>query len=152
MAETEYSNKLKDPRWQKKRLEILQRDEFTCQKCGDMESTLHVHHKRYIPSNDPWEYPDFLLITLCENCHESEMLNIKEAIEGLIEGILDNFLAEDIQEISCGFHQLELQHSHEIVAGAISLALSSNEIQRELIKKFFKHLKADAKKKAGKGK
>ena len=30
-----YSEKLKDPRWQKKRLEILERDNFRCQYCGD---------------------------------------------------------------------------------------------------------------------
>lgn len=30
-----YSQKLRDPRWQKKRLEILERDSFTCQHCHD---------------------------------------------------------------------------------------------------------------------
>lgn len=40
---SEYLEKLKDPRWQKRRLEIFQRDEFTCQVCFDTESTLHVH-------------------------------------------------------------------------------------------------------------
>ncbi len=39
-----YSEKLKDPRWQKKRLEIFQRDEFHCQQCGDGENTLCVHY------------------------------------------------------------------------------------------------------------
>lgn len=42
-----YSDKLKDPRWQKKRLEILTRDEWTCQICFDTESTLVVHHQKY---------------------------------------------------------------------------------------------------------
>ena len=30
-----YSEQLKSPKWQKKRLEIMQRDKFTCQLCGD---------------------------------------------------------------------------------------------------------------------
>ena len=47
-AQTKYYEKFKDPRWQKKRLEVLQRDEFMCQICLDTSSTLHIHHRRYI--------------------------------------------------------------------------------------------------------
>jgi len=64
-----YSDLLKSPKWQKKRLEIMSRDKFTCKKCGDTESQLHVHHKEYIDGNDPWDYPDNLLITICYHCH-----------------------------------------------------------------------------------
>ena len=39
-----YSQKLRDPKWQKKRLEVLQRDEFCCQLCNDKETELHIHH------------------------------------------------------------------------------------------------------------
>jgi hypothetical protein len=63
---------LKDPRWQKKRLEILSRDEFTCQFCRDTESTLHVHHLAYVYGRNPWEYENYYLLTLCESCHEFE--------------------------------------------------------------------------------
>lgn len=65
-----YAEKLKDPRWQKKRLEILQRDEWTCRYCGDKETTLHVHHDFYIPGEEPWEADEYFLITLCSDCHE----------------------------------------------------------------------------------
>ena len=63
-----YSDKLKDPRWQKKRLEILARDNWTCQKCMDNETTLHVHHLKY--NGNPWESDEGDLITLCKHCHE----------------------------------------------------------------------------------
>lgn len=66
-----YSDLLKDPRWQKKRLEILQRDNFHCCQCGSSVKTLHVHHQYYTKGNMPWEYPDDTLITLCLDCHES---------------------------------------------------------------------------------
>lgn len=67
-----YAEKLKDPRWQKKRLKILKRDKFTCRDCKSTTKTLHVHHKIYSKiSIDPWEYEDFLLITLCEDCHKN---------------------------------------------------------------------------------
>lgn len=68
MAKT-YAEKLKDPRWQKKRLEIMNRDRFACRGCGDEESHLNVHHCYYLPGKMPWEYPDCDLITLCEDCH-----------------------------------------------------------------------------------
>ncbi len=67
-----YAEKLKDPRWQKKRLEIMERDEFTCQCCKSKDKTLHVHHKTYEFGNDPWDYEDFNFITLCMLCHTEE--------------------------------------------------------------------------------
>lgn len=75
-----YSEKLRDPRWQRKRLEIMQRDNFTCLACGDTEKTQNVHHKKYHGS--PWEAPSESLETLCEPCHEkrtklnAEFLNL----------------------------------------------------------------------------
>lgn len=62
-----YSQKLKDPRWQKKRLEILNRDEFTCQNCGDAKTELHVNHIEY--KGEPWQQSNEKLITLCKHCH-----------------------------------------------------------------------------------
>lgn len=75
-----YSEKLKDPRWQKKRLEIFQRDQFTCQECSDTKSTLHAHHIYYEPASEPWEYFNEALITLCASCHEIEHEAMKIAI------------------------------------------------------------------------
>lgn len=63
-----YSEKLRDPRWQKKRLEVMQRDDFTCLACSDKDSTLNVHHKQY--HGNPWDAPMGSLETLCERCHE----------------------------------------------------------------------------------
>jgi len=67
-----YSDKLKDPRWQKKRLEIFERDKFTCRYCRSKEKTLNVHHIKYSKGRDPWEYDNDMLETLCEDCHDME--------------------------------------------------------------------------------
>lgn len=64
-----YSEKLRHPKWQEKRLQILKRDEFCCQLCSDKETELHVHHFRYKKGNNPWEYHDDELVTYCKNCH-----------------------------------------------------------------------------------
>lgn len=65
-----YWEKLKDPRWQRKRLEILERDGFACVACGANDRTLHVHHGVYRKGLEPWEADDDTLWTLCEACHE----------------------------------------------------------------------------------
>src|SRR5574340_1716961 len=69
MVKSAYSNKLRNPLWQKKRLEILQRDNFTCRLCGEKETELHVHHDEYINGLQPWEYENYKLKTLCKHCH-----------------------------------------------------------------------------------
>jgi len=79
-----YSDKLKDPRWQKKRLEILSRDEFTCQHCGSKENTLHIHHTYYGKGLEPWEAEDRWLITLCEFCHYDESENFNHQCDDLM--------------------------------------------------------------------
>lgn len=66
----EFRDQYKHPNWQKKRLEILNRDKFTCQKCGDKETTLHVHHIKYYKNRKVWDYKNSDLITLCSDCHE----------------------------------------------------------------------------------
>lgn len=69
-APKSYREKIKDPRWQRKRLLIMDRDGWACQKCRDKTKCLNVHHKFYIPGLEPWEYKDEDLVTLCEDCHE----------------------------------------------------------------------------------
>lgn len=72
MDKKEFAAKFKDPRWQRVRLQVMERDQFMCRKCGDKDSTLNVHHCFYEWGNDPWDYPIPSLITLCEGCHEAE--------------------------------------------------------------------------------
>ncbi len=64
-----YYEKLKDPRWQKKRLAILERDGWACRSCNRKDETLHIHHVIYKAKCQPWEYEDDELLTLCEFCH-----------------------------------------------------------------------------------
>lgn len=63
-----YIELLRDPRWQKKRLQVMERDGFECTNCGDTKTTLNVHHLRY--TGKPWEAHLADLTTLCEVCHK----------------------------------------------------------------------------------
>ena len=67
-----YWEKLKDPRWQKMRLKVMETANFECVDCGDSESTLNVHHSYYKKSADPWDYEMESLQCLCEDCHKRQ--------------------------------------------------------------------------------
>lgn len=67
-----YSQKLLDPRWQRKRLEIMERDGFKCSNCEDDKEALRVHHTYYVSGRSPWNYPNWSLVTLCKTCHDEE--------------------------------------------------------------------------------
>jgi 5-methylcytosine-specific restriction endonuclease McrA len=71
VTKEEYSIHLQNPKWKEKRLKILRRDNFICQKCGS-DNELNVHHIHYIQGNLPWQVPDRFLITLCRICHIKE--------------------------------------------------------------------------------
>jgi predicted HNH restriction endonuclease len=65
-----YAEKLKDPRWQKKRLEVMEYANWRCQICGGKDKTLHCHHSYYTRGKEPWQYPKGAIICICEGCHE----------------------------------------------------------------------------------
>lgn len=65
-----YRDKLRDPRWQRVRLLIFERDGWQCVHCGAKDKELHVHHFAYV-GKDPWDTPKWLLRTLCRDCHDT---------------------------------------------------------------------------------
>jgi len=77
-----YKRKLANPLWQKKRLEILERDKWTCRLCTDNRIELHVHHEYYTNGLEPWEYKDECYVTLCSHCH-SYFEKFKKDFDGL---------------------------------------------------------------------
>jgi hypothetical protein len=91
MANKTYAEKLKDPRWQRRRLEVFQRDKFTCQWCFMDHKTLHVHHLDYIDGREPWDYPMEYLQTLCHECHEEVSLERPVVEKSIIKAFRLNF-------------------------------------------------------------
>jgi len=86
-----YREKLEDPRWQKKRLQILERDSWRCRLCGDGGAMLHVHHIVYKKGLYPWEHSENLLITLCKTCHGNEhyLLNVDSTFDETFKGVIE---------------------------------------------------------------
>ena len=80
MSKMTYGEQLRHPNWQRRRLEIMKRDEFVCQSCFASDAPLHVHHKHYTKGRMVWEYTDDELVTLCEECH-AQAHDEKEALK-----------------------------------------------------------------------
>jgi len=70
---SKWSAAFRDSRWQKLRLEVMDRDMWSCCACGKGENdgtVLNVHHTFYESGKAPWEYETSTLFTLCEACHK----------------------------------------------------------------------------------
>lgn len=103
-----YSEKLKDPRWQKMRFVILTRDNWACCKCGRTDLSLQVHHKRYKKFAEPWDYKPIDLETLCYRCHEKEHLPPPiEIVNRVIGKLVDRDEPEVITVINLQITELQ---------------------------------------------
>lgn len=94
-----YGEKLLDPRWQKRRLEIFERDEWVCRGCRRASRTLHVHHLWY--DGEPWEVPDNALLTLCAECHKTETTGRSDAEADFLAAIRQGgWLVKDLEAVT----------------------------------------------------
>jgi 5-methylcytosine-specific restriction endonuclease McrA len=82
-AKPTYAEKLADVRWKRKRDEMLRRSNYTCCECGaplvSGTMDLQVHHVVYISCLEPWDYPDELLLVVCD-WHHRERQAVEQAI------------------------------------------------------------------------
>lgn len=101
-----YFEKLKDPRWQKLRLQIMERAGFKCEICDDDKNTLNVHHGYYEKGLEPWEYDPETLHCLCEDCHESQQ-EIRKLIYKEIAKLKN---IDELLDVSKYFHLLKVQN------------------------------------------
>jgi len=135
-----YRDKLCDPRWQKLRLEVMNRDGWRCLHVGcaarqNPRVMLVVHHRRYVAGREPWDYPPEDLVTLCENCHEIIHQNDAQDIQtdfvenrfyrwreigSLVGHTPYGFLTQVGQRIVCGCFRLDYNPDapHIILPGA----------------------------------
>ena len=126
--ESNYSKKLRDPRWQKKRLEIMERDEFSCRMCGDNSSTLNVHHC-YYDNKEPWAYESSSLITLCEECHKSESAAKidKNALINIMSS--KGMMSHHFNEIVCAIDESKIYQFDDYYISALAWSIN-NEAAR----------------------
>lgn len=73
-----FKEQYEHPLWQRKRLEVMARDDFKCKECGNNKILLNVHHKWYSSDKMVWEYDNNCYVTLCKKCHTNFHLNNKK--------------------------------------------------------------------------
>jgi len=133
---TTYSEKLRDPRWQKRRLEILERDEWTCQMCSCTSDPLVVHHRYYKQGEEPWEAEDAALVTLCELCHDIEGSTRPDYENTLISTLREKFYAAEILDLAYAISLLKFPpgfiEAQEFIA-MLNWLFRHTEIQEELM-------------------
>ena len=89
MDKKEWTESFKRPEWQKRRLKILERDNWTCLLCGSKKKTLTVHHSYYDYKLKPWEYENYTLFTLCADCHEKEQKTVDASLSEIHDLLYD---------------------------------------------------------------
>jgi hypothetical protein len=132
-----YSEKLKDPRWQKKRLEVMQRDAFKCVWCCDGTKTLNVHHLSY--HGDPWDTPVDQLITVCEECHQQDHEHRSSVEKELIRVLkVNGFGIDDISALIWAFQNDRQDRNPWMVAHGVSHMIKKDDMFDMICRDFFK--------------
>ena len=116
MTKLTYSEQLRHPNWQRKRLEVMEAAAFSCEICGDTETTLNVHHRRYVKGRMAWEYENAELRCLCQPCHAHGHEH-----RDLLERLLMNGDGREMQAIGLlgGLFVTEMEISDELRGEAI---------------------------------
>lgn len=117
-----YKELLLDPRWQRKRLEVLEAAGWRCEYCMDGENTLHVHHNRYVKGRKPWEYERSELRALCADCHEEHHAH-KRRLDALVSHV-DPILLGEIVAVAYGFAAASAIPGRKQDAGISALVVS----------------------------
>lgn len=131
-----YKQKLLDPRWQRKRLEILQRDDFKCRFCNNHENTLHVHHLSY--QGNPWETPNEHLLTLCEDCHADETHNRKEYEIALLNALkVKGYSGCFVIDLAAAIYYMERFNKENVMASVIGWAFRDAEAMQALTNMYY---------------
>jgi hypothetical protein len=133
----QYLAKLRDPRWQKKRLEILSRDEWKCKICGDPTTTLHVHHRYYSDGKEPWEYAKAALATLCEPCHQNETECSPLAEKLLLTSLkLAGCFSWEIAKLGSAFGENAWHVEPDIMTSIFTWIMQNADVQKDLLRRF----------------
>lgn len=136
-----YQNKLRDPRWQKKRLEVFERDRWTCRACDGTDMTLHVHHLYYEKEKDPWDYPIEAFVTLCEECHEEETQLRPQSERVLLDALRRAaFSHAHLLDLAFGFRFFSQADHPLITAQILAWALQKQDVMEELKNRFREHI------------
>jgi hypothetical protein len=127
-----YKEQLKSPKWQKKRLDVLNLRGFKCENCANEEKQLHVHHRFYLKGRKAWEYDNDVLQVLCETCHENEH---KKPKENENQSEIIEFINSLNKENYTSFLEIieYLKHNHNEIEAICSITSYEHMIEEKYI-------------------
>lgn len=126
-----YAELLRDPRWQRMRLEVLNRDHWACRRCDDPFTTLHVHHTFYERGRMPWEYHPDSLLTLCKTCHEAVTLGVS-LFPALPEGVASH---EEMDLLKIGIELWTVAAREKDEAGLMHAVATMREARAKTVER-----------------
>lgn len=115
----------------KLRIEILQRDLFTCQDCGrtpDYLMLLHVHH--IIPRRDGGTNDPSNLITLCSGCHHQRPEDYNHKSERVARGIRAHNCKIFCKPCGC-YNEMEVKQAM-LFSGEVAIFLECSQGHQEV--------------------
>ena len=138
-----YADKLRDPRWQKVRLQVFERDDWTCQACGSNEAPLAVHHLYYVAEREPWDLPLTAFVTLCEVCHSYEYDERPKAEGAILRALREKgFRVDALRELALGLSRLSLVDFPNVVAAAFAWVLALPDVQQLIVNSYLEHVRS----------
>ncbi len=132
-SKEKYLKLLRSPKWRRKALQILKRDNYQCTVCGSGE-ILEVHHTFYYDNYpDPWKYPNESLITICHNCHSNYHLANKSIIKPAIKGVVKKLEIKVLDKNLQKYFRVEcLSHTKKSYGFRFMYADSKEEVRKKM--------------------
>lgn len=98
--------------WHEFSMKVKSRDNYCCVKClrNSKQTSLQVHHLKYVPYKSIWEYNLFDCVTLCKGCHAKEHKKIEPSSGWTLIDITDlGELSGTCERKGCG---TEIRYEH----------------------------------------
>ena len=111
---TSFAAKFKDPRWLRRREEIIAAADYQCQDCGATDTdALDVHICYFEQGREPWEYPDEAYRCVC-----TEDRAIRRPLEKELRQIFARFTSSELDAVYRALRRLL-----QVEAGQRSVAM-----------------------------
>lgn len=107
----DFSAQYKDPRWYQLRQRVFDLADNECESCGSTRN-LQCHHKMYLAGHAIWEYDDYQLSCLCEDCH-AEWHQAMDALKHSLLWIHDPVILREITGMLLDYRSFKLNYKKE---------------------------------------
>jgi len=90
----DFADKFEDPRWKRKRDDLLSRRNYECEDCGELHRDAQVHICYYTKGRKLWEYPD-----RAYKCYCPRHRIMRQRVEDDLKEILADFSIDELDSL-----------------------------------------------------